>query len=134
MDLVEVVYLLTRDFPREEIYGLTSQMRRAAVSVPSNIAEGQSRRHLREYLHHLSMAHGSLGELETQIELAGRLRYVSSAGMGDLLAQLGAVGRQLNALRIALERRLESQTEQTGRPSRGSRSQNPSPQNLESGT
>ena len=70
MDLVEQVYELTRDFPKQETYGLTSQIRRAAVSVPSNIAEGHTREHLKEYLHHLSMAQASLAELETQLEIA----------------------------------------------------------------
>src|SRR5207302_4582211 len=59
MDLVEQVYLLTQSFPKHEIYGLASQMQRAAVSIPSNIAEGHAREHLKEYLHHLGIAHGS---------------------------------------------------------------------------
>src|SRR4051794_28308447 len=63
MGLVTAVYQLTQTFPREETYGLAGQMRRAAVSVPSNIAEGHAREHLREYLHHLSIAQGSLAEL-----------------------------------------------------------------------
>src|SRR6266704_3485421 len=77
MDLVEDVYRLTRVFPREELYGLTNQLRRAAVSIPSNIAEGQTRSHVKEFLQFLSMAQGSLAEVQTQIELAGRLRYLS---------------------------------------------------------
>ena len=67
MELVEQVYLLTKSFPKQEIYGLTSQIQRAAVSVPSNIAEGHTREHSKEFLHHLSIAQASLAELETQL-------------------------------------------------------------------
>jgi four helix bundle protein len=76
MELVEAVYLHTRSFPREEIYGLTSQLRRAAVAIPSNIAEGQSRNTSGEFLQFLGISIGSLAELETQVELAFRLRYL----------------------------------------------------------
>ena len=106
MDLVEGVYRLTQSFPREEAYGLVPQLRRAAVSVPSNIAEGQARDHLREYLHHLSMAQGSLAELETQLEIAGRLGYASTEPGEQLLSDTAGVAKQLRALRTALERRL----------------------------
>src|SRR5438034_11347896 len=77
IDLVEKIYLLTRDFPKQETYVLTSQVRRAAISIPSNIAEGHTREHIKEYLHHLSMSQASLAEVETQLEIATRLRYVS---------------------------------------------------------
>jgi len=77
MDLVEEIYKITRGFPKNELYGLTSQLRRAAVSVPSNIAEGQGRLTPGEFKQFLGHAHGSLFETETQILLAGRLRYLS---------------------------------------------------------
>ena len=79
-------------------------MRRAAVSVPSNIAEGQAREHLREYLHHLSMAQGSLAELETQIEIGHRLGTPLETGLDPILVQVTSVAKQLKALRVALER------------------------------
>src|ERR1043166_4249362 len=77
MDLVVVIYRLTATFPKEERYSLVNQLRRAAVSVPSNIAEGQARSRTGDYLRHLSIAVGSLSELETQIEIARRLEYIS---------------------------------------------------------
>ena len=73
MDLVELIYQMTRGFSKQETYALCSQMQRAAVSIPSNIAEGHTREHIKEYLHHLSMAQASFAELETQLEIATRL-------------------------------------------------------------
>ena len=102
MDLVEDVYRLTRGFPKEELYGLTNQLRRAAVSVPSNIAEGQTRSHVKEFLQFLSMAQGSLAEVQTQIELAGRLRYLSAEQIESTLQRADSLSKQLYALRNSL--------------------------------
>lgn len=104
MDLVEKVYLLTQDFPRQETYGLMSQVRRAVISVPSNIAEGHTREHIKEYLHHLSMAQASLAEVETQLEIAARLKYLRSNQLTELLREISSLGKQLYALRNALLR------------------------------
>lgn len=79
MDLVVLVYELTKTFPKEEIYGLTSQMRRASISVPSNIAEGAADRSHEQFKNFLSIAIGSLNELNTQLELAFKIGYLSEA-------------------------------------------------------
>ena len=107
MELAEAVYSLTKTFPRDEIYGLTSQMNRAAVSVPSNIAEGYGRGG-RDYERFVGLAYGSLLEIETQIELASRLGLTEKERVDDLLQLAGKVGRQLNALRSGLRRSRES--------------------------
>jgi four helix bundle protein len=78
IELVTRIYTLTRGFPKEELYGLTDQMRRAAVSVPSNIAEGAARNSKKEFLHFLSIASGSLSELETQLIIANNLNYLDN--------------------------------------------------------
>ena len=105
MDLVETVYILTQQFPRDETYGLQSQIRRAAVSVPSNLAEGHTREHIKEYLHHISIAQASLAELETQLEIATRLRYLLPKEQEDSLGDITSLGKQLYALRNALTRK-----------------------------
>lgn len=104
MDLVETVYSLSQDFPKQETYGLTSQVRRAAISIPSNIAEGHTREHLKEYLHHLSMAQASLAEVETQLEIATRLEYLAVHRFSELSPEISSLGKQLYALRNALLR------------------------------
>jgi len=93
MDLAEQVYRVTRIFPKEELYGLTSQVRRAAVSVPSNIAEGQSRRSTSDFLRFLAIARGSLAELETQLLLATRVGYLGEPDLQAALALATEVGR-----------------------------------------
>lgn len=102
MDLVQVIYVTTKDFPAQERYGLASQVCRAAVSVPSNIAEGQGRRSTKEFKHHLSMAYGSLCEVETQILIAHRLAYLGDDQASGLLTQSAEVGRLINGLANSL--------------------------------
>ncbi len=105
MDLVVECYAASRAFPREETYGLTGQMRRAAVSVPANIAEGQGRTHVAEFLHHLAIAYGSLREVETHVEIALRLSYIETSAAERLLSRAGEVGRLLNGLMRSLKLR-----------------------------
>lgn len=102
MNLTEMVYMATRHFPKEEMYGLTSQMRRSAVSVPSNIAEGNGRKNRGEYRQFLGIANGSLLELQTQIEIAQRVELLDIAEAKTLLNQCETVGRLLTALRKSL--------------------------------
>jgi four helix bundle protein len=104
MDLVTAVYRASQGFPKEEIFGLVSQIRRAAVSVPSNIAEGHARTSKKEFQYFLSNARGSLAELETQLTIAHQLAYIDETGINQLLDRLGEVGRILNGLLAALKR------------------------------
>jgi four helix bundle protein len=98
VDLVIASYELTKHFPQSELYGLVSQIQRAAISIPANIAEGHGREHLGDYLHHLSMANGSLMELETHFLVAGRLGYLKLESLDRLLDQTAEVGRMLAGL------------------------------------
>jgi four helix bundle protein len=102
MDVAMAVYRASSSFPKSELYGLTSQVRRAAVSVPSNIAEGHSRESTKEYLKHISIPQASLAEVETQLELAVRLKYLEGEVVHDVLQQCGVLGKQLYRLRDAL--------------------------------
>lgn len=103
MDLVEEVYLLSKGFPKEEIYGLTSQIRRAAVSVPSNIAEGSRRRSEKEFVQFLYIALGSASELETQVQLAERLYFCESSQSAKTRVLIVEVLKMLNGLIGSLE-------------------------------
>ncbi|MCD0458644.1 four helix bundle protein [Roseiconus lacunae] len=96
MEMVTEVYRETRRFPKEEVYGLTSQLRRAAVSVPSNIAEGQGRLTKGEFRQFLGTAKGSLAEVETQILIAGNLGYLNNSQ--PLIDRVSEVARLLNGL------------------------------------
>jgi four helix bundle protein len=93
MELVEAVYRETSRWPREEQFGLTTQARRAAVSVPSNVAEGHGRTGAREYAHHVSIAYGSLCELETQLLIGEQLGYSDDQAIAALMAQTAEVRR-----------------------------------------
>ena len=110
MDLVETVYRLTGSFPAAEQWGLVSQMRRAAISVPSNIAEGYGRQATGEYRHHVSIGRGSLLELETQILLARRLKYLQPADTESVLKEIDEIAECLrpwfqNSLNVLLKPR-----------------------------
>ena len=98
MELVMLVYRLTQDFPREEMFGLMSQLRRSAVSIPSNIAEGQGRLSQGEFRNFLGNARGSLSELETQVLIAEKLSFLQKSDAADLLDLAAEVGRILNGL------------------------------------
>jgi four helix bundle protein len=106
MDLVELVYRLTATFPDSERYGLTSQLRRASVSVPSNIAEGQARGTAKVGLHFISIAIGSVAEIDTQLEIARRLQLTNSDRTRDLDDHVQRVRQMLYGMRREHERRL----------------------------
>lgn len=106
MALVEQVYLLTASFPGDERFGLISQLRRAAVSIPSNIAEGAARRSSKEYLQFLAMARGSLSEMDTQLELSARLGFI--AGDHAVFRQMDQTGRLLSALIVSIRNKIQS--------------------------
>jgi four helix bundle protein len=98
MALAEDIYQFTSNFPKSEVYGLTSQLRRAIVSVPSNIAEGQGRNSTGEYIQFLGVAKGSLAEVETQLELANRLGWLNSAERGRLISRASEISRMFTGL------------------------------------
>lgn len=101
MDLTELVYAITKQYPSDERFGLTSQSRKAAVSVPSNIAEGYGRTHRGDYLKFLSNARGSLCELETQLILAGRLKFATREAIIPAWSLCQQIGKML--LRLILK-------------------------------
>ena len=103
MTLVERCYRATKAFPVEERFGLTSQLRRAAISIPSNVAEGACRRTTNAFVNHVSIALGSHAEFETCVEIAFRLGYVSSQTKDELFRTSDSTGRLLNGLLHALE-------------------------------
>jgi four helix bundle protein len=104
MDLVELVYRITTHFPQDELYGLRSQMRRAAVSVPSNIAEGEGRHSAGDFLRFLSIANGSRREVETQAIIAQRLGYINEQDCEKVLTLAAEVGRLRQGLADSLDR------------------------------
>lgn len=98
IDLVTSIYKITSSFPKEEIYGLTSQIRRASVSIPSNIAEGAARNHDNEFRQFLYIALGSAAELETQLIISNILGYVSDENSQELINELNSISRMLQGL------------------------------------
>ena len=105
VELVKLVYGLTRSFPAHERYGLSQQMQRAAVSIPSNIAEGAARHTRKEYAQFLHMARGSLSELDTQFEIAAQLGYVTETDCQRAQSCMDEVSKMLYGLILALARR-----------------------------
>jgi len=105
MELVTDVYKITRTFAKEEIYGLTSQLRRASVSVPANIAEGWGRGTTREYIHFLRIARGSLLELETLMTISHNIGYVNAQIQEPILQKIQEISKMINALIKSLQHR-----------------------------
>jgi len=105
MTLGEKCYRLTREFPKEEIYGMTSQIRRSAASVPANIAEGYGRGNRGEYIQFLRVAQGSLKELETHVMLSQRVHLAPQPAFEEVLAQCVVVGKMLHALIRSLQKK-----------------------------
>lgn len=105
MELTKLVYETTDEFPTEERFGLSVQIRRAVVSIASNIAEGQGRNSTKEFVNHLSIAYGSLMETETQILIAEMLGYSTGEGYGKVMEKAAEVGRLINGLSNSLGRK-----------------------------
>lgn len=103
MDLAEKVYEASKDFPQEEQFGLTSQLRRAVVSVSSNIAEGSNRKTEKDFVRFLTMARGSLNEVESQIRLAKRLGYITNSNSNELTDLIDTIGSKIGALKNHLQ-------------------------------
>ena len=108
MDLVVMCYQATKNFPKNETYGLTSQLQRSAVSIPANIAEGHQRKYSKEFLQYLSIAYGSLGELETHLLIAERLGYIDKSQAHAFLEETAELGKMINGLRRSVEKKLHS--------------------------
>ena len=102
MDLVDDLYFVSEQFPQSERFGITSQLQRAGVSIPSNIAEGHGRKFTNAFLNHLSIAFGSLMEVETLVLIAERRKYVDTNKTASLLAQTDQIGKMLSGLRKSL--------------------------------
>ena len=109
IEMVTSIYRMTKAFPKDEIFGLVSQMRRAAVSVPSNIAEGYARGTDKEKLHFLRISSGSISEIETQLILSLNLEYISQETYDKLSNQITSLWMQLNALITSIKKRLSPQ-------------------------
>src|SRR3974390_2152945 len=105
MTLAVSCYQLTRAFPREEVFGLTSQIRRSAASIPANIAEGYGRENTKGFIQYLRIAQGSLKELETHLLLADRVKIAAITDVKDQIAQCEAMGKMLRMLIRSLQRR-----------------------------
>ncbi len=98
MDLAEACYSITKEFPKEEMYGMTSQIRRAAASIPANISEGYGREYRAEYVQFLRIAQGSLKELETHLILSVRVKLTTSQAVNPILSECESLGKMLRSL------------------------------------
>ena len=107
MQLAEECYLLTKTFPSSEMYGMTAQIRRSAVSVAANVAEGHGREHTRSFVHFLRIAQGSLKEVETHLMISGRVGLAHADRLNPVLARAEEVGKMLRGLIRSLQRRME---------------------------
>ena len=103
MDLAIECYELTKRFPPSETYGLIGQLQRSAVSVPSNMAEGRTRQHSGEFRQHISIAYGSLAEVETLTQISARLKYISDQQADEVFGKTAEIGRMLNGLRNSIK-------------------------------
>jgi four helix bundle protein len=106
MEIAKLIYKLTSQFPKSEQYGLISQLQRAAVSIPANIAEGHACDSTKDYLRHLSIVRGSLAELETLLIISRDFNYIDSQTCGDILSSLDELSRMLRGLQNALRQKL----------------------------
>ena len=106
MGVAEHIYRITESFPKHQLYGLTSQMQRAVVSICSNIAEGHNRRSTKEFLYFIRIAQGSLAELETQLLLSHRFNYVNKADLDIILTESTSIGKMLWAMSVKLNAKL----------------------------
>lgn len=106
IELVEEIYRLTRTLPKSELYGLTSQLQRAAVSVPTNVAEGQQRDSTKEFLHHVSYALGSVGEVNTLLAICERLGYAEPHQIAIIATKTESIGKMLRSLQRSLKTKL----------------------------
>ena len=109
IEMVTSIYLMTQSFPKEEMFGLVSQLRRASVSVPSNIAEGYARGTDKEKLHFLRISSGSMSEVETQLMLSLNLGYIDQEKYNKLSETVTSVWKQLNALISSIKKKLSPQ-------------------------
>jgi four helix bundle protein len=108
ISLAEEVYKTSSIFPSSETYGLSQQLRRSAVSIPSNIAEGHARTSSKEFLYFISIAFGSLAEVETQLTLAKRLGFLKQENLDSLLVSCDEIGKMLRGLQNAIKRKLSN--------------------------
>lgn len=99
MDLAVKYYQITKDFLKNESYGMSSRLQRAVISIPAHIAEGRGRQHRKEFLQHLSIAYGSLSEVETYLLLAERLNYINKDQLNQSISKTAEVGRMINGLK-----------------------------------